>query len=99
MAQVLQDEHVSASGKEIGEIAAAARELMNKRRICLIRGFPVDPGRFLAFLSEFGTPLANYASLSDLEKEDPHPQINKVKYKRKDNSARESVHHIAGGLR
>ncbi|WP_369260904.1 TauD/TfdA family dioxygenase [Streptomyces sp. R35] len=98
LAQVIQDEHVAGAGKSVEEIAAEAREVMEKNRICLVRDFPLDPDRYLDFLGHFGEPLMNYSSLSELEKTDPHPQINRVKYKKKAGGA-QSVHYVAGGLR
>ncbi|KOV63449.1 TauD/TfdA family dioxygenase [Streptomyces sp. MMG1121] len=98
LAQVIQDEHVGAAGRTVVEIAADARAAMEKNRICLIRDFPLDPDRYLSFLGHFGEPLMNYSSLSELAKTDPHPQINRVKYKKKAAGA-QSVHYVAGGLR
>ncbi|MDN3260519.1 TauD/TfdA family dioxygenase [Streptomyces sp. CSDS2] len=98
LARVIQDEHVKGAGKTVEQIAADAREVMEKNRICLVRGFPLDPDRYLAFLGHFGEPLMNYSSLSELAKTDPHPQINRVKYKKKPTGA-QSVHYVAGGLR
>ncbi|WP_328720676.1 TauD/TfdA family dioxygenase [Streptomyces sp. NBC_00247] len=98
LAHVIQDESVSGAGKSVEQIAAAAREGMEKNRICLIRDFALDPDLYLAFLGEFGEPLMNYSSLSELAKTDPHPQINRVKYKKKAEGA-QSVHYVAGGLR
>ena len=98
LAQTLQDEHVDARGKPVARIVADTREQLARRRICLVRGFPVDADIYLEFLADFGAPLANYSSRSDLEKDDPHPQINRVKYKKKQGAAK-SVHHVAGGLR
>ncbi|QFU91061.1 TauD/TfdA family dioxygenase [Amycolatopsis sp. YIM 10] len=90
---------VEAAGRSVTETIEAAGEVLAAQRICLVRGFDTDPGRFLEFLRGFGTPLANYASRSDLDKEDPHPQINRVKYKRKGEYTKQSVHYVAGGLR
>ncbi|MBT2399357.1 TauD/TfdA family dioxygenase [Streptomyces sp. ISL-100] len=98
LARVIQDECVAGAGKSVEQIAAAAREVMEKNRICLIRAFPLDPDRYLEFLGHFGEPLMNYSSLSELAKTDPHPQINRVKYKKKAEGA-QSVHYVAGGLR
>jgi alpha-ketoglutarate-dependent taurine dioxygenase len=99
LARTIQDDYVEAYGKSIDDVAADARELLAKRRICLVRRFPTDPDAYLDFLGRFGTPLDNYASRSDLAKEDPHPQINRVKFKRKDDGAPQSVHYVAGALR
>jgi len=99
LARILRDEHVDASGLDVPETAALAAKQMAKRHICLVRGFATEPGRYLEFLNHFGTPLANYSSRSALADHDPHPQINRVKYKRKDESAAQSVHYVAGGLR
>ncbi|RAJ42429.1 alpha-ketoglutarate-dependent taurine dioxygenase [Kitasatospora sp. SolWspMP-SS2h] len=98
LARQIQDERVEGVGKSVEQVAAEARETMEKNRICLVRGFPPDPDRYLEFLGRFGEPLMNYSSLSALEKTDPHPQINRVKYKRKVTGA-QSVHYVAGGLR
>jgi alpha-ketoglutarate-dependent taurine dioxygenase len=98
LGRVIQDEHIDATGKPVERIAAEARAALEKHRICLVRGFPLDPDRYLAFLGHFGEPLTNYSSLSALEKTDPHPQINRVKYKKKTTGA-QSVHYVAGGLR
>jgi hypothetical protein len=98
LAQVLRDEHVDAHGKPVPRIAADTRAQLARRRICLVRGFPVVAESYMDFLRHFGEPLANYSSRSDLEKTDPHPQINRVKYKRKQGAAK-SVHYVAGGLR
>ncbi|KQV19523.1 MULTISPECIES: TauD/TfdA family dioxygenase [unclassified Kitasatospora] len=98
LAKVIQDEHVSGADKSVEEIAAEAREAMAENRICLVRDFPLDPDRYLDFLGRFGEPLSNYSSLSALAKTDPHPQINRVKYKKKAEGA-QSVHYVAGGLR
>ncbi|MFE3581723.1 TauD/TfdA family dioxygenase [Streptomyces vinaceus] len=98
LARAIQDEHVTSAGKSVEQTAADAREVMEKNRICLIRDFPLDPDRYLEFLGHFGEPLKNYSSLSALAKTDPHPQINRVKYKKKAEGA-QSVHYVAGGLR
>jgi alpha-ketoglutarate-dependent taurine dioxygenase len=81
------------------EIAAECRELVQEHHVSFVHDFPTDPDAFLTFLNEFGTPLANYSSRSDLEKSDPHPQINRVKYKRREDVEKHSVHYVAGGLR
>ncbi|GAB3478847.1 TauD/TfdA family dioxygenase [Amycolatopsis cihanbeyliensis] len=98
-AETIQRSEVLAEGRSVPGTIAAAREVMAENRICLVRGFATEPGRYLEFLRGFGEPLANYASRSDLDKEDPHPQINRVKYKRKGEYAKQSVHYVAGGLR
>ncbi|MFJ6798106.1 TauD/TfdA family dioxygenase [Streptomyces sp. NPDC091268] len=98
LARAIQDEYVNSAGKSVEQIAADAQEVLAKNRICLIREFPLDPDRYLEFLGHFGEPLKNYSSLSALAKTDPHPQINRVKYKKKAEGA-QSVHYVAGGLR
>jgi alpha-ketoglutarate-dependent taurine dioxygenase len=94
-----QDRALDATGRSVDEIADACRGLMDESHICFVRNFPLDADAFLAFLDAFGTPLANYSSRSDLEKTDPHPQINRVKYKRREETTKQSVHYVAGGLR
>jgi hypothetical protein len=99
LARIVQAEHVPAAGGGPAEIAAQARAQLARRRACLVRGFPGDPGRYLEFLSCFGTPLSNYSSLSKLAGHDPSPQINRVRYQRKDPDGAYSVHYVAAGLR
>ena len=91
--------HVYAAGKPIAEIVAEAREVMEHQRAVRVGSFPLEPDAYLEFLQAFGEPLANYSSRSDLDKTDPHPQINRVKYKRKADTTKHSVHYVAGGLR
>ena len=79
-ADQILNSYVDAKGVQISAVADAARSVLDRQRICLIRGFTVDPDIYLEFLSQFGTPLSNYSSRSDLNKEDPHPQINLVKF-------------------
>ncbi|WP_228983677.1 TauD/TfdA family dioxygenase [Streptomyces sp. DH12] len=98
LARTVQDESVSAAGRTVEQTVAEAREVVGRNRICLVRDFPLDPDRYLEFLGAFGEPLRNYSSLSELAKTDPHPQINRVKYKKKPEGA-QSVHYVAGGLR
>jgi alpha-ketoglutarate-dependent taurine dioxygenase len=90
---------VPAAGKPVGDVIAAAREVLDRHRVCLVRGFPTEPDRFLEFLRGFGTPLDNYSSRSELADDDPHPQINRVKYKPKGQYTRKSVHYQEGELR
>jgi alpha-ketoglutarate-dependent taurine dioxygenase len=90
---------VDGTGRSGVEIAAGCKDLVGEHHVCFVHGFPLDPEEFLAFLGAFGTPLANYSSRSDLEKSDPHPQINRVKYKRREEVKKHSVHYVAGGLR
>jgi alpha-ketoglutarate-dependent taurine dioxygenase len=90
---------VDATALSVTEVADACGELMVGSHVSFVRNFPIDPDSFLEFLGEFGTPLANYSSRSDLEKSDPHPQINRVKYKRREDTTKQSVHYVAGGLR
>jgi alpha-ketoglutarate-dependent taurine dioxygenase len=95
----IQENSIDAGDRSVEQVAADARAVIGERRVCLVRGFPSDPHSYLAFLCKFGTPLANYSSRSQLEKSDPHPQINRVKYKRKSEIVTQSVHYVAGGLR
>lgn len=90
---------VGGQGRSVDAIIGDVRAVLDKQRICLVRDFPTDPERYLAFLEHFGAPLANYSSRSDLAKEDPHPQINRVKYKPKGQYTKQSVHYVAGELR
>lgn len=94
----IMDGHVLGAGKDIEQITAEARKVVDRDGICLVRGFPVEPNAYLSFLGYFGEPLANYSSKSELAKTDPHPQINRVKYK-KTQGAAQSVHYVSGGLR
>lgn len=98
-ADQILNSYVDAKGVRISAVADAARSVLDRQRICLIRGFTLDPDIYLEFLSHFGTPLSNYSSRSDLNKQDPHPQINLVKYKPKGQYVKHSVHYVAGGLR
>ena len=98
LTSILRDEYVDAQGKSPRQVVTGTRAQLAKRRICLVRGFPLDAGHYMDFLGNFGEPLANYSSRSDLAKDDPHPQINRVKYKPAQGAAK-SVHHVAGGLR
>jgi alpha-ketoglutarate-dependent taurine dioxygenase len=97
-AESIQDRQVSAQGRLVDSVAADVRELVEKFRVALVRDFPTDPEAYLAFLSEFGTPLSNYSSNSDLAKDDPHPQINRVRYKRKQDYTTQSVHYVGAAL-
>lgn len=90
---------VDARGKPVEVVAAEARAVIDDHRLCLVRNFPTEPGSYLSFLGRFGTPLANYSSRSDLAKDDPNPQINRVRYKPKGAYAKHSVHYVAGALR
>jgi hypothetical protein len=89
---------VDAQGKALDATIAQARTVLDANRICLVRNFPTDPDTYLAFLGGFGTPLANYSSRSDLAKDAPHPQINRVKYKPKGEYVKHSVHYVGGEL-
>ncbi|KOX14628.1 TauD/TfdA family dioxygenase [Micromonospora profundi] len=91
--------HVAAGGKSFDALVAESRAMLERNRIVLIRDFPLDPDQYLAFLGQFGTPLSNYSSRSDLAKDDPHPQINRVKYKPKGQYVKQSVHYVGGELR
>lgn len=95
----IQDRCLNAEGLSIAEIAASAATVMQQYRICLISSFPIDPDLYLDFLNRFGTPLPNYSSLSELDKDEPHPQLNRVKYKRKSTDAKHSDHYASGELR
>jgi hypothetical protein len=90
---------VSAAGKPVSEVIDAAAAVMRERRVCLVRGFPLDADTYLEFLRGFGTPLENYSSRSDLAKDAPSQQINRVKYKPKGQYTAASVHYVAGELR
>lgn len=91
--------HVDARGIQASVVADAARSVLDRQRICLIRGFTADPDTYLELLGQFGAPLSNYSSRSNLDKKDPHPQINLVKYKPKGQYVKHSVHYVAGELR
>ena len=90
---------VPAAQTRVPDIVAAARTVLDRRHVCLVRGFPTDPEPFLEFLRGFGAPLDNYSSRSELADDDPHPQINRVKYKPKGQYVRKSVHYSEGELR
>lgn len=90
---------VPAAGKTVAEVVAAARVEVDRCGVCLVRGFPTDPARFLEFLRGFGMPLDNYSSRSELADDDPHPQINRVKFKPPGQYTRKSVHYSEGELR
>ncbi|MFE9581488.1 TauD/TfdA family dioxygenase [Nocardia sp. NPDC006044] len=90
---------VPAAGESVADVVAAARAVLERHRVCLVRGFPTEPGTYLEFLRGFGTPLDNYASRSELADDDPHPQINRVKYKPPGQYTRKSVHYQEGELR
>jgi hypothetical protein len=86
------------SGESAAEVARKARPVFEEHRVCRIASFPLDPDFYLDFLRQFGEPLANYSSLSDLDKDDPHPEINRVKFKLKNERSKDSVHYISGAL-
>ncbi|HEU5268328.1 MAG TPA: TauD/TfdA family dioxygenase [Jatrophihabitans sp.] len=99
LSATIQDEAVQASGLSVAEAAARAAAQLARRRICLVRGFPVDADAYLEFLSAFGEPLDNYSSKSNLAKDAPNPKINRVRYKRKAEVSTQSVHYVSGALR
>jgi alpha-ketoglutarate-dependent taurine dioxygenase len=98
-AATIRENHVDAGDKTVDTTIAHARAVIDANRICVVRNFPTDPDTYLTFLRGFGTPLANYSSRSDLAKDDPHPQINRVKYKPKGEYVKHSVHYVGGELR
>ncbi|PXX58139.1 TfdA family taurine catabolism dioxygenase TauD [Nocardia tenerifensis] len=97
--ETIRSAAVSAEGKTVADAVSAARAVLDERRVCLVRGFPTEPEKFLEFLRGFGKPLDNYSSRSELADDDPHPQINRVKFKPAGQYTRKSVHYSEGELR
>lgn len=89
---------VDARGLSMRELAGAVRRAIERDHVSLVRGFPVDADAYLALLAHFGDPLPNYSAVSALDADAPREQINRVRYRRKGDYTRRSVHYVAGGL-
>ncbi len=96
---LIRDTRLEVHNRSITEIAELMRPQMQKYGVCLISGFPTETERYLELLEQFGEPLTNYSSLSDLDKDDPSTKINMVRYKRKKSDGPKSVHYIDGELK
>ncbi|MCL2586367.1 MAG: TauD/TfdA family dioxygenase [Streptosporangiales bacterium] len=60
-------------------LAERAREALDAAHAVLVQDFPPDPGQYIAFLRELGTPLENYGAGSSSPAYTLHPNINVVR--------------------
>ncbi|MFI5528237.1 TauD/TfdA family dioxygenase [Kitasatospora sp. NPDC051853] len=97
LAGELLSEPVDAEGRSTAELIAAAHERLKRNHIVLVGNFPVDSDRFVGFLGGFGPLMNGYAAHSDAH-DDLHPQLNQVRYRRRQEGVKHSVHYVDGPL-
>jgi hypothetical protein len=75
---------IPADKCEPKELLTLVRERLRQRHACYLKRFPIDVQAFVAFLSEIGTPLANYGNGKGIPAHTMHPVVNRVRYVRRD---------------
>lgn len=95
--QVL-DTALDAGGEYNSGLDEQTRELLNYQAIALVHNFPKDPETYVGFLQSFGKPFENYSSLGEMHKDEPHPLLNRVRYRAPETRKTFSAHYVDGAL-
>ncbi|WP_221322972.1 TauD/TfdA family dioxygenase [Actinoplanes sp. L3-i22] len=94
----IQETAIDADGRVDADLAGRVREVLDDQGIALIHGFPREPDAYVAFLRTFGEPFENYSASGKMHDDEPHPVLNRVKYRAPETRQSSSVHYIDGSL-
>lgn len=89
---------IDAGGQCDVGLSDQAHAVLSDQSITLIHNFPQDPDVYVGFLQSFGAPFENYSNLGEMHKDEPHPLLNRVRYRAPEIRRTFSAHYIDGPL-
>lgn len=92
------DNALDAAGRYEPDLSERTREVLDDHAIALIHNFPRDPEVYVRFLCSFGEPFENYSALGEMHKDEPHPLLNRVRYRAPETRRTFSAHYVDGPL-